>query len=350
MSRLSIAILGVTLSLFCCVPLSYAQQLSISIKGTRFLAYLEDAPGDELVLVLKVIIYGPQPSSDQAEKVLRFCLAASVALHSKNDILAFALHSASRSEDDERRIPLTDGSRSLIYSSKDETIQTWKEHEGVATKTVSRDQEGYFVEYEEREVLVQPGMKFAVLNVVFAERPDREAAYAAILAELKNSVAGRDTQWRTTAYAYVGTRSDPAKREQIKDPADDAFIFAKYDPATGTIARRGQELMRIGEQVGSDLEQQAAAKPTTDDAATQRTDAERRVDEACQNLPTHHVVKLREIAWKKRSNKRRQVIKALRSWCKESDVEIDSTYQRCLSAISKAAVANLLTPTQTADP
>lgn len=217
-----------------------------SVKNTRFIAHYQDSPTGDGLAILNVLVYGNKPSSALAETILRYNLKAALALYKDKDVLATAWHVKG---DDERMILLEDGSSNLIYIAKEKKTKTWKEHKGTKTDISTNKQKGYFVEYEERDILVPPrGRKFATLDVVFQKRPSRGKAYSILVAELTKAVAKQKTKWGTTAYAYVGKREDPAGRSQIRDKErrDGGFTVVEYDPANGKITGGdGRELGRI---------------------------------------------------------------------------------------------------------
>ncbi|HUU97898.1 MAG TPA: hypothetical protein VM487_19350 [Phycisphaerae bacterium] len=217
-----------------------------SVKNTRFIAHYEDSPAGDDLAILSVLVYGKKPGSAQAERILRYNLKAALALYKDKDVLATAWHVKGH---DERMILLEDGSNHLIYIAKEKKTKTWKEHEGTKTDVSTNKEKGYFVEYEERDILVAPrGRKSAKLNVVFQEQPSRGKAYSILVAELKKAVAKQKKKWRTTAYACVGKREDPASRNQIRDKErrDGGYIVVEYDPANGKITGAdGKDLGRI---------------------------------------------------------------------------------------------------------
>jgi hypothetical protein len=179
-------------------------------------------------------------------RILRHNLDAALALYNGKDVLATAWHVKG---DDERQIPLQDGSNSLIYVAKEKNTKTWKEHTGTRTDLSINKESGYFVEYEEHEILVPPkGRKFATLDVVFESDPPRDKAYGILVAQLKKAVAKQTTRRKTTAYASVGKREDPAGRSQVRDAQrrDAGYIVVEYDPANGKITGGdGNDLGRI---------------------------------------------------------------------------------------------------------
>jgi hypothetical protein len=103
---------------------------------------------------------------------------------------------------------------------------------------------GYFTEYEEQNVLVRPGEKFAHVTVVFAKQPDEQTIYRTLMTELTNAVRKQARKWPTTAFAETGSAANPASRTQIKGPAG-RFISAEYDSKTGIVTNER------GERIGS---------------------------------------------------------------------------------------------------
>lgn len=217
-----------------------------SVTKTRFIAHYEDSPAGGELASLDVLVYGKKPTSATAEIILRHNLKAALALYRGKDVLATAWHVKG---DDERKIPLRDGSTNLVYIAKENKIKTFKEYDGTKTRVSVNRSSAYFVEYEEHDILVPPkGRKFASVDVVFQKEPAREQIYRILVAELRKAVAKQKTKWRTTAAPYLGNRDDPAGRVQIRDNKrrDGGYIIVEYDPATGRVTGGdGKDLGRI---------------------------------------------------------------------------------------------------------
>lgn len=98
-----------------------------SVKNTRFIAHYQDSPAGDDLAILEVLVYGKKLSSAQAERILRHNLKAALALYKDKDVLATVWHVT---DEDERMIPLKDGSTSLIYIAKEKKTKTWKKHTG----------------------------------------------------------------------------------------------------------------------------------------------------------------------------------------------------------------------------
>lgn len=104
----------------------------------------------------------------------------------------------------------------------------------------------YFTEYEENNVLVSPGKKFATVRVIFNKEISQSKAYEVLILELKRELSGKIKKWPTTAYAFIGNKGDPSSQKQIRD-ADGSYIFVEYDPLTGKISKRGKVFGLISE-------------------------------------------------------------------------------------------------------
>jgi len=65
-----------------------------------------------------------------------------------------------------------------------------------------------------------------------------------------------------------------------------------------------------------------------------RIEDEPKVAEACSSVPAEHIEQLWTAAWQKRGGERKHIVKAMRSWCKDQDIEIEGSYARCISAMS----------------
>lgn len=204
-----------------------AQEFRTSVKRAWFVVEYQKPVMNGSPATLNVLFYGPKPSSALVEKVLRSSLDAAVAMDSSNDILAGGMSGV-----DERLIPTRDGSRHLLYVSKDRKTVTMKEYEGIKTAVTESIPGGYFVEYEEWKIAVRPWTKRGTVSVIFPDEPSRQKAYKILTAELKKVVAKQGKKIKTTAYAFVGERDNPAGRKQI------LRMSVKYDPITGKIKRR----------------------------------------------------------------------------------------------------------------
>lgn len=222
------------------VPDTSASQRIVIQSGTNVVCYYE-GPTPGVAATADAVFSRVTPSSRDAEKVLRSCLDAAIARAPDRDIMATAWANTSGREGDERIVPLSDGARHLSYTARTRVIATWKEREGTKTQVRQDDSSDFFVEYEEQAVLTRPGEKFATVRIVFKKPPDKSRAYEILLKELKRAVSGRLKKWPTSAYVFVGDRSNPAGQKQIMD-SDGAYIFANYDPASGQITRRGRTL------------------------------------------------------------------------------------------------------------
>jgi hypothetical protein len=162
---------------------------------------------------VNVIYRRRRPTSAEAEAALRKCVkVAADTMFITNDLLATAFFGTS--EIDEEPVVLSDGSSNLVYDPKTKQVRTMNEYEGSMPSIVQA--KGYFVQYEEHSVLVKPGGKFASLSVVFAKRPTEKTAYETLIAELLKTISRTDHHEHTDAYAYTGSKNNPADWHQIK--------------------------------------------------------------------------------------------------------------------------------------
>jgi hypothetical protein len=137
-------------------------------------------------------------------------------------------YSVSGRKDNDDVVALLDGSDHLVYRPETKDIVTWKEREGEKT-IVTENAQAYFVEYTEHNVLVSPFGKFAIMAVVFNKAPTEKAAFDALIAQVTSAVGGQPTKLDTTAYAYIGSRGDPAGRRPIKG-SDGKTVTVEFDP------------------------------------------------------------------------------------------------------------------------
>jgi hypothetical protein len=188
-----------------------------------------------VVAMVDVTFRGRRPTSADAERVLRGCMDAALKQFGRAvDVMGTAWHSASGQDADDKMVPVTDGSDHLVFDTKTGKILTWKEREGTKTVRSTNPTGGYFVEYEEENVLVRPGDKFATVNVVWAKKPDTATIYRVLIDELKKAVAKQPRKWPTTAFANTGSRANPSSQQQIRGSTR-AYINVEYNPKTGNV-------------------------------------------------------------------------------------------------------------------
>src|SRR6185369_9633460 len=132
-----------------------------------------------------------------------------------------------RSQVDDSPVHLPDGSDHLTYDPKTKKIRTWNEREGKTSTIVQGS--GYTVKYEEHQVLVKPGGQFATISIVFAKEPSEKVAYETVIAEVLKAIERTQHKMTTTAYAHVGSKSDPASWRQLKG-VNGKYISAEFDP------------------------------------------------------------------------------------------------------------------------
>jgi len=136
-----------------------------------------------------------------------------------------------QSTDDDETLTLPDGSEHLVYDPTAKRIRTWNERSGVAPTITQAN--GYVVKYEEQKVLVKPGGKFATISVVFARRPTEKVAYETLIAELSKAIDRSKRAIKSTAFAFVGNKADPASWKGVKG-SNEKFISADFDPKAPT--------------------------------------------------------------------------------------------------------------------
>ena len=199
------------------------------------------------VATVDVIFRGPLPSSLSAESALRQCMLEAVRMRAiTSETLGTVWHTASGSEDDENIVPLRDGSDHLVYEPTEKRIVTWKNREG--ERTVVATSESYFTEYTEHKVHAPSGGKFASIAVVFPVEPSEALAYEALTQQVRVAVARQTSRIITTAYAYVGLRSDPASRRVVK-ASNGRAVTVEFDPK-----RNGRLTSVSGQDLGVDVD------------------------------------------------------------------------------------------------
>ena len=206
-----------------------------------FIEYEKAVKGAGAAKILNAIFF-VKINSQQAEAILREELNRAINFFPpQGDIVATAWFSPTGNDIDEQQITLVDGSSQLIFSKKVNKVLTWKEYEGTKTQVQENKSDDYFTEYEENNVLVSPGKKFATLRVIFKKEISQSKAYEVLISELKRGLSNKITKWPTTAYAFIGNKSDPSSQKQIMD-TDRSYIFVEYDPLTGKISKNGKVL------------------------------------------------------------------------------------------------------------
>lgn len=179
-----------------------------------------------------------RPSSDQAESVLRACIAVlAKTTRIESELVANAWYNPAAigsSGNDEGPLPLRDGSRHLSFDPRTGKVRTWNEREGIRPTTAVAPTGQYFTEYTEQKVLVSPFGKFASIDVVFQKAPTEAVTVAALITEIKQAVQGQATRLNTTAYAKVGPRGDRAAQQQIRG-SNGKYIVIEFEPKTGQI-------------------------------------------------------------------------------------------------------------------
>jgi len=204
-----------------------------------FIEYGKPVKGAGAVQTLNAVFF-VKINSQQAEAILREELNRTINFFPpQGDIVATAWFSPTGNDIDEQQIILVDGSSQLIFSKKVNKVFTWKEYEGTKTQVQENKSGDYFTEYEENNVLVSPGKKFATVRVIFNKEISQSKAYEVLISELKRELSNKITKWPTTAYAFTGNKGDSSSQKQIRD-TDGSYIFVEYDPTTGKISKNGK--------------------------------------------------------------------------------------------------------------
>jgi hypothetical protein len=179
-----------------------------------------------------VTFRGARPTSAAAEAALRKCMTEVVqTMFVTADVLGEARYSRTGRDNDDARVVLPDGSQLVVYDIKARRIVTWNERQGVKPATTTQGV-GYFTEYQEQKILVQPGGKFAMLAVVFAKIPTEKVAYDTAIEEIRKAIRANGERMATTAVVYIGPKDDKAARRPMRG-ADNKSIMVHFDPKRG---------------------------------------------------------------------------------------------------------------------
>lgn len=124
--KLSLVVVAAGLAAMCTVRQSRAQQESSDeTTNIRFVAeFSESVDGQASVATLNVTFFGVQPGPEQAEEVVRGCLKAAAAMHSRSDIVAKAWYSVSRRDTARQPITLGNGVDKLVFGAKEKAVRS----------------------------------------------------------------------------------------------------------------------------------------------------------------------------------------------------------------------------------
>ena len=176
--------------------------------------------------MVDVTFRGTRPTSAAADAAVRKCVkVAADTMFITNELMGTAWFG--RSKADDSPVALPDGSEHLTYDPKTKQVRTWNEREG--TKPTVAQANGYFVQFKEEKILVKPGGKFATISVVFTKQPTEKVAYETLIAEVLKAIDRTQRMMLTSAYAQLGSQSDPASWRQIRG-ANGKYISAQFDP------------------------------------------------------------------------------------------------------------------------
>lgn len=116
--------------------------------------------------------------------------------------------------------------------------------------------------------------------------------------------------------------------------------LALPDGATGLIYRASDKSVQP-------LSESAPANGAPGDEASVADDAG--VQKLCGNVQRERLDLLATVAINSRGGKRSHIVRALRTWCREQGIVLDSSMSKCVSAISKAAHASAPESTETTE-
>ncbi len=188
---------------------------------------MEDVQGGGRVL--SVSFYSTPPPAAVVDRILRESLAHAALVDSRIDILGMAFLG-----DDV--LSANQYSGALIYKASLKKIVTMDEYRGVKTTTSSAGR--YFVEVQEERTLtgIEPARNWLSLTIVFPKKPSRQAAYDAIVTEVRKLTSkGLDVN----AYVSVGDQGIKTSWQQVRDD-DGAYVFADYNAASKRLTRKDQ--------------------------------------------------------------------------------------------------------------
>ncbi len=190
---------------------------------------LEDVQGGGRVLA--VSFYRRLPRPEIVDKIVRDSLDHAILIDPAVDILASGFFG-------DEVLNANQYSGALVYKASQRTVMTFDQYRGVTATTSST--KAYFVEVKEDQTLegIEPERKWLMVAIVFQKKPNRDAAYEAILAETRKLAArSLDIQ----LYVSVGDKGVKTSWKQMRD-SNGAYIFAEYNAATKKLTRQGQLL------------------------------------------------------------------------------------------------------------
>ena len=211
------------------VMLMLSRLASAAPAAKLFDVTLEDVRGGGRML--NVGFYDKLPLPEAVDKIVRESLEHAILVDPTIDILATGFLGEDVLDD-------TQYSGSLVYHSSTKKVLTLDEDRGVV-RTTSKTA-NYVVELEELQTLrgIEPQRKWLSVTIVFSKKPSRDAAYAAIVSEVRKlSDKGLDIN----AYVSVGNPKVKTSWRQMKDD-DDAFIFGDFEASSNKIMRKGKQI------------------------------------------------------------------------------------------------------------
>lgn len=194
------------------------------------------------------------------------------------------------------------------------------------TSSLTQGQTGGNAEPRLVAELTDGGGGALVLNVTFyGAQPKPEKAEKTLRLCLEAAAvmhSGEDI----TGKAWFGGSTESSKRQTISlAGGGDSLVYVAKDQSIRVAGHDG-----------------AASTDASGDVPTIMKD--QKVAKACGAFPRNQLPALAGAALEKRAKKRRFILKAMRAWCKEHEIDRSDEVVDCLSAISKVVVAMKSSP------
>lgn len=170
------------------------------------------------------------------------------------------------------------------------------------------------------------GSKPAELSVVFFGQEPAADKAGAVLRECLEAAGALEGGSDIVARAWYSPSSDRAGRQPI----------ALENQTSGLVYRAAEQSIRAMADVevdGSAADGAAGSEAGGPDAIL--GDAE--VADACKDVPADRLAELVGVAIASRGDRRSQIVRGVRTWCKGNGVDLSRTMSLCVVAISKAA-------------
>jgi|GEM_PF-4778679 len=188
----------------------------------------------------------------------------------------------------------------------------------------------------------QAGSSTAELSVVFyGAKPDATIAEK-VLRKCLGAARVLENGSDIVASAWYSSSINSADRQSIAlENGAKALVYRTADRSIGVLATPNDK----------DVESEAPSAGEHDLGDHEKIINDARVTKACNMLQPQRLEKLADVAIQSRGERRSQIVRGLRTWCKGNGVNLDRTMSLCVVAISKAAFQQPAKPTTTvADP